>query len=298
MSVGWQVQRERGSRTAIRIMAWVALSLGRSTARALLYPVCFYFLLGSGTARRAIHRFRERALGRPTTWRDMFRHYYSFASTILDRVYFLRGRFDQFDIQVHGLDGLDRMLTRGQGCLLLGSHLGSFEVVRALGLARRNVEIRVLMDEQNAPLIRGLIQDLNPAVADTVIQVGGVESMLYVKECLERGGVVGIMGDRMVHDDHAVSCTFLGRKARFPAGSMRLAHVVRAPVMLFFGLYRGRNRYDVYIEPFSETVRVSQDQLDADLSRWTQEYASRLESYCRQAPDNWFNFYEFWNDRH
>ena len=76
----------------------------------------------------------------------MFRHYYSFASTILDRVYFLRGRFDHFDIQVHGLDGLDRMLTKGRGCLLLGSHLGSFEVVRALGLARKDVEIRVLMD--------------------------------------------------------------------------------------------------------------------------------------------------------
>ena len=298
MSVAWQVQRERGSRMTIRIMAWVALSLGRSTARALLYPVCFYFLLASGTARRAIHRFRERALGRPTTWRDLYRHYYSFASTILDRVYFLRGRFDHFDIQVHGLDGLDRMLTKGLGCLLLGSHLGSFEVVRALGLARKNIEVRVLMDEQNAPMIRGLIQDLNPAVADTVIQVGGVETMLYVKECLERGGVVGIMGDRMVHDDHAVSCTFLGRKARFPAGSMRLAHLVRAPVMLFFGLYRGRNRYDVYIEPFGETVRLSQDQRDADLSQRTQEYASRLESYCREAPDNWFNFYDFWDDRH
>jgi predicted LPLAT superfamily acyltransferase len=154
------------------------------------------------------------------------------------------------------------------------------------------------MDEQNAPMIRGLIQNLNPAVADTVIQVGGVETMLCVKECLERGGVVGIMGDRMVHDDHAVFCTFLGEKARFPAGSMRLAHVVRAPVMLFFGLYRGRNRYDVYIEPFSETVWSSQDQPDVDLNRWTQEYVNRLESYCREAPDNWFNFYEFWNDRH
>jgi len=178
----------------------------------------------------------------------------------------------------------------------LGSHLGSFEVVRAVGLSRRHIEIRVLMDEQNAPLIRDLIQELNPAVAETVIQVGGANTMLQVKECLDRGGVVGIMGDRVMQGDQAVVCNFLGREARFPTGAMRLAHVVRAPVVLFFGLYRGGNRYEVYLEPFSDAVRLSHEQRATDLKQWTQRYADRLEAFCRRAPDNWFNFYEFWND--
>jgi predicted LPLAT superfamily acyltransferase len=298
VSLDWQQQQERGSRTTIWMMARLAQSLGRPVARALLHPICVYFLLGSGAARRAIKRFRERALGRPTSWRDLFRHYHAFASTILDRVYFLRGRFDLFEIQVHGLEALDRELAKGRGCVLLGSHLGSFEVVRAVGLSRQRIEIRVLMDEQNAPLVRGLIQELNPAVAETVIQVGGAGTMLQVKECLDRGGVVGIMGDRVMQDDEAVACTFLGRDARFPTGAMRLAHVVRAPVVLFFGLYRGGNRYEVYLESFSEMVQLSHEQRDTDLKQWTQRYADRLEAFCRRAPDNWFNFYEFWNDSH
>lgn len=298
MSLAWQQQQERGSRISIRIMAWVAQSLGRPVARALLYPICVYFLLGSGAARRAVRRFRERVLGRPASWRDLFRHYHAFASTILDRVYFLRGRFDLFEIQVHGLDALDQELAKGRGCVLLGSHLGSFEVVRAVGLSRRHIEIRVLMDEQNAPLIRGLIHELNPAAAETVIQVGGADTMLQVKECLDRGGVVGIMGDRVMQDDQAVACSFLGRDARFPTGAMRLAHVLRAPVVLFFGLYRGGNRYEVYLESFSDAVQLSHEQRDTDLKQWTQRYADRLEAFCRRAPDNWFNFYEFWDDSH
>ena len=296
MSLAWQQQQEGGSRTSIRMMAWLAQSLGRPVARVLLYPICVYFLLGSVAARRAVKRFRERALGRPVSWRDLFRHYYAFASTILDRVYFLRGRFDLFEIQVHGLEALDRELAKGRGCVLLGSHLGSFEVVRAVGLSRQPIEIRVLMDEQNAPLIRGLIQELNPAVAETVIQVGGAETMLHVKECLDRNGVVGIMGDRVMQEDQAVFCDFLGCEARFPTGAMRLAHVVRTPVVLFFGLYRGGNRYEVYLESFSEGVQLSHEQRAADLKQWTQRYADRLEAVCRRAPDNWFNFYEFWND--
>jgi len=298
VSLVWQQHQERGSRTSIRMMAWVAQSLGRPVARALLYPICVYFLLGSGAARRAIEQFRERAFGRPTSWRNLFHHYHAFASTILDRVYFLRGRFDLFEIQVHGLDELDRELAKGRGCVLLGSHLGSFEVVRAVGLSRRHIEIRILMDEQNAPLIRGLIQELNPAVAETVIQVGGAETMLHVKECLDRGGVVGIMGDRVMQDEQSVVCTFLGGEARFPTGAMRLAHVVRTPVVLFFGLYRGGNRYEVYLESFSEEVQLSHEQRATDLKQWMQRYADRLEAVCRRAPDNWFNFYEFWDDSH
>jgi predicted LPLAT superfamily acyltransferase len=152
------------------------------------------------------------------------------------------------------------------------------------------------MDEQNAPLIRSLIAQVNPSVAETTIQVGGAETMLGVKECLDRGGVVGVMGDRVMPNDQAVSCTFLGEEARFPTGALRLAHVTHAPVVLFFGLYRGGNRYEVCLEPFSEEVRLSQDQRSSDLKRWTQEYATRLEASCRLAPDNWFNFYDFWAD--
>ncbi|MGQ0667647.1 MAG: LpxL/LpxP family acyltransferase [Nitrospiraceae bacterium] len=298
MSQAWQQQPERGSRSSVRLMVWVAQSLGRPVARVLLFPICFYFLLGSGTARRAIGRFRERVMGRPAGWRELFRHYHAFAATILDRIYFLRARFDLFDIRFHGLDVLDRELAKGRGCVLLGSHLGSFEVVRAMGLLRRQLEIRILMDEQNAPLIRRLIQGLNPTVAETVIQVGGADTMLQVKECLDRGGVVGIMGDRVLQNEQTVTCAFLGGEARFPTGAMRLAHVVRAPVVLFFGLYGGDNRYEVYLELFSEEVRLSQDRRSADLKQWTQRYADRLEAACRLAPDNWFNFYDFWYESH
>jgi len=292
----WKEQPERGNRPLLRLMAWIATSLGRSASRLLLYPICLYFVCFSGTARRAIRRFRERALGRSATWTELFRHYYTFASTILDRVYFLQGRFELFDLRIEGLHVLNEALAQKRGCLLLGSHLGSFEVVRAVGLSRKDLEVRVLMDEQNAPMLRALIQHLNPAVADTVIQIGRLDSMLQVQDCLMRGAIVGIMGDRVTRDDHAVDCRFFGRPARFPTGAIRLAHVVNAPVILFFGLYRGGNRYDIHLEPFSEDLQLPSEQRQEALEAWTQRYATRLEQYCRQAPDNWFNFYEFWHD--
>jgi len=294
MTVGWKQQQERGSPLAIRLMAWVADRLGRPIARALLYPVCLYYLCGSRQANRSLRRYYQHLQGFSPGWRVLFHHYLWFASTILDRVYCLRGRFDLFDIRIHGLEILDAVRAQGRGCLFLGAHLGSFEMVRAVGLLREQMTVKVLMDEQNAPSIRALIQELNPAVANTVIQVGGVETMLQVQECLDHGGVVGIMGDRLVAEDQSVRCEFLGEDAAFPTGPVRLAHVLHAPVVFFVGLYRGGNRYDIHLELLSESLQLSPGQRQEDIQRWTQRYADRVAHYSRKAPDNWFNFYDVW----
>ena len=295
MTVAWKAQRERGNRRMIRLMAWIALTWGRGAARALLVPICLYYLSRSAPANRTLRTFYVRALGRSPGWKDLFHHYYCFASTILDRLYFLRGRFDRFDIRVSGADMLSRILSERRGCLLLGSHLGSFEVVRAVGLVREHTEIKMLMDEENAPLMRALFREVNPQAAEHVLQAGRLDTMLRVQECLDGGGIVGIMGDRLTAQGQAVSCEFLGAKALFPTGTMRLAHAVRAPVVLFFGLYQGGNQYQVHLELFSERVQLSKERRDDDIRCWTQRYADRLADHTRQAADNWFNFYDFWN---
>ncbi len=220
-------------------MIWMALSVGRPAARAWLYPICVYYLICSRQASRAIRPYLIRALGRPISWRDLYRQYHCFASTLLDRVYLLAGQGSRFDIDIRGLDLLKNRVARGRGCILLGSHLGSFEIVRAIGLTQQDVEIKVLMHEQHTPMIRDLFRDLNPAVADAVIQTGSPNTMLQVKECLDRGGVVGILADRLLKQDQATACKFFGKLARFPAGTMWLASILKVPVILFFGLYRG-----------------------------------------------------------
>jgi predicted LPLAT superfamily acyltransferase len=297
MSVGWLRQRERGSRILSRFMIWMALSVGRPAARALLYPICIYFLVFSRQASRAIRPYLIRALGRPVGWRDLFRQYHGFAAMLLDRVYLLTGQYSRFDIDIRGLDLLKERLARGQGCILLGSHLGSFEIVRAIGLTQRDIEIKVLMSEQHTPMVRDIFRDLNPAVADAVIQTGSPNTMLRVKECLDRGGVVGILADRLLKQDQATPCKFFGKLAGFPAGTMWLTSILKVPVILFFGLYRGGNRYEVHFELFAEEIAIDRQHRDEQVQQWTQRYADRLEHYCRLAADNWFNFYDFWGEQ-
>ena len=275
-------------------MIWMAVSVGRPAARALLYPICVYYVLFSRHACRAIQPYLIRALGRPIGRRDLYQQFLCFASTLLDRVYLLTGQASHFDIDIRGLDVLKDHLVRGQGCILLGSHLGSFEIVRAIGLSQRDVEIKVLMHEQHTPMIRDLFRDLNPEVADSVIQTGSPNTMLQVKECLDRGGVVGILADRLVNQNQATDCRFLGKLARFPAGTMWLASVLKVPVILFFGLYRGGNRYEIHFERLVDAWPASRVERKRTVAEAQREYVARLEHHCRDAPYNWYNFYDFW----
>lgn len=296
MSVGWLRQSEGGSLAAYRLLAWVALTIGRPAGRALLYPISIYYLAISAQMRRALRPYLARVLGRPAGWRDLFRQFHGFASTVLDRFFLLAGRFHHFDVDVRGLDLLRERLARGRGCILLGSHLGSFEIVRAIGLSQQDLEIKVLMYEQHAPMTHDIMRSMNPAVAEAVIPTGSPDAMLRVKECLDRGGLVGILGDRLLRQDHAAPCRFFGKQAGFPAGTMRLMSILHVPVILFFGLYRGGNRYEVHFELFAEAVTVDRRHRDREIQQWTQRYVDRLEYYCRLAPDNWFNFYDFWEE--
>ena len=67
MSKRWLAQQERGHRWAYQCILWVALRLGRKTARALLYPICIYYVLFSWAASRGIKIFLDRVLQRPVT---------------------------------------------------------------------------------------------------------------------------------------------------------------------------------------------------------------------------------------
>lgn len=294
----WQTHRERGNAFVLRLMAWIGLRLGRRIARAILYPVCAYFILFSRGARATSRAYLSAVLGRPATLADVFRQHFWFAATLLDRVYVFAGQHERFDIEIEGQHGLHARLASGHGVLLLGAHMGNHTVARAAGRAQANVIVNLMMYEDNARTIREVEEALGANETPHVIPLGGpdggIGALLKARDCLARGECVGMLADRVLHDDRVVTVPFFGRPAQFPAGPILTAALLRVPVMLFFSLYRGGRRYTLHFEHFAELVELSRDNRAHDIERHVARFASRLEHYCRLAPYNWFNFFDFW----
>jgi predicted LPLAT superfamily acyltransferase len=290
----WVGLPERGTSTSLQLIAWIAVHLGPGVARLLLYPITVYFLITGDAARRASYEFLKRARGRSVHWHHVFRHFHCFATTILDRLYLLRGEFDRFRVTIEGKDVLKRQMETGKGAILLGSHLGSFEVLRALGVMERSFPLKVLMDSVHNQNITRFFDQLNPTIAGTVIAPDRPDTLIRVRESLDAGYFVGILGDRVFGADKTTQCQFLGAPASFPAGPIILAALMHCPVILLFGLYRGRTRYEIYFEHFADEINLDRENRAREIQSWMQRYVARLEYYTRLAPYNWFNFYPFW----
>jgi predicted LPLAT superfamily acyltransferase len=297
MSLHWSERREGGGRFSLWLISSIGLRLGRPAARILLYPIALYFFFRRGPERRQSRAFLRRALGRPPKTWAVLRHIHCYAATILDRVFLLSGSLRCFDIRVHGLEQLETQMARGRGVLLLGAHIGSFEVLRVLGVARPDVRVRVVMDRQQTPAMTKMLHALNPAVAEGVIDAGqdGGAIALAIHEAAKQGALIGLLVDRSRPREPTRDAIFFGAPAPFPVAPYLIASVLELPAVLCFGLYRGGNRYDLYFETFAECIHIARRERDVRLGEWTQRYAERLEHYTRLDPFNWFNFYDFWH---
>jgi predicted LPLAT superfamily acyltransferase len=288
----WVAQPERGSELAMRLMAWVTLALGRRAARLLIYPIVLYFLAFSARTRRASRDYLRRALGRRASLADVLRHYHSFGSTLHDRLYFATGRLGEFDLAVELPTEARQWLDSERGCILVGSHLGSFDVLCALASVQAR-PLSILMHVDIAAKTSRVLRSIAPQASPNVIPFGQPQSLLRVEECLARGEMVGILADRVWRNERSVRGDFLGSPAPFPVGPWLMARLVGAPVILFFGLYRGGRRYEIRLEPFAERIELDPRNA-ASVKRWIERYIARLEAHCRLAPYNWFNFYDYW----
>lgn len=299
-SAEWAQRPERSNTFALRLMAWIAVTFGRRIARLVLHPITIYFLLFSPSAARQSRRFLRRALGRQPRFADHYRHILCFAATLLDRIYLLRAGPGDFDISLDGHEMVAEAARTDPGCVLVGAHLGSFESLRVVGDHLGGLKVAMVMYPDNARMMNRTLEALAPTTRPHVIALGQMGSMLEVRDWLDAGGMAGILGDRSLHADpdatRALRVPFLGKEAEFIDGPMRLAALLRRRVFFMVGLYRGGARYDVRFFELADFRHTPPRDREVAIREALLSYVDRLEALAREAPYNWFNFHDFWNE--
>lgn len=290
----WTEQKERSNTFTLKLILWIALHLKRSITRLLLHPITFYFLLSSPKTRRYSKDFLSTALQRKTGIVDVYKHLLTFASTILDRVFLLTSRHDLFNVSIENPQIVTDLLEENKGAILLGSHLGSFEILRTLGLARDSLKLKVLMHHDHNQMITTIGDSLNSDIAGMVIDLNQEDALIKAGEFVSEGYFIGMLGDRSKNNDRNITTDFMGRKASFPTGPAMLATIYNVPIVLFFGIYTGENNFKIVFEKLCDAPAVDRNDRAGFIDVHTRKYIERLEYYARKYPYNWFNFYDFW----
>ena len=295
---GWLGHRERGTIAFIRFTAWLSSLLGRRLMRGLVWAIALWYCVFDRDVVAASRGWLERVLDRPVRRRDVFRHVATFAQVTLDRLYFARGEVERFTFTREGNEHLVALARGGGGAILLGAHLGSFEAMRAAGDEER-FPITIVGHFENAAMITALLRELDPDFDGRVLHAGqdSLTLALELRDAVARGELIALLGDRVGLNEKEVRVPFFGRPARFATGPLLLASVLRVPIYLVFALYHPPNHYALHCEPFEEVVTLPRGRREEALEALATRYAARLEDHCRRAPFNWFNFFDFWEER-
>jgi len=300
---GWSRLPERGNNFWVNFLFFYCRTFGRTLSNFLLRPVILYFILTGGHAKKASEKYLRRVLNIPEGKRvpfvSIYRHFLNFGLCLIDKVSVWTDVFDYKDFRWHGRDALRADLGKGRGVIMLGAHFGNIEVGRAFAEDASPLRINALMYTGHAARYHEFLQHHR---ADSHLRVIGMNSasptlVMQLREAIAAGECVGMLADRITpgSPDKSVEASFFGERALFPAGPFILGSLLDAPVYLVFSVRADDGSYDIYFEKFAESLLLPRETREQSLRAHVEKYAAQLERFCRQAPYQWFNFYDFWS---
>jgi len=216
---------------------------------------------------------------------------------VLDRMIVWSGDTELIQIDYRGTEILLELSQQRRGALLLGCHLGSWDLLRLVA-EQTNITLNVLIFTANAVRINEFFERMHPQLKLRMIpfELGSIRWVFEVKAAIERGELVGVLGDRVweTERERSVPVTFLGRRARFPLGPFLLQAVIGCPMILTGCFRTDAGRYRAVAVPFAREGIIRRTERRKYAEELAQRYAHELEQWCVRAPYQWFNFFEFW----
>ncbi|RKP50711.1 glycosyltransferase family 2 protein [Trinickia fusca] len=299
----WRIA-ERGSRTGMQLLALSCRLFGMRVTGLLLHPIVAYFLLTGRAARNESRRYFAHLQeaspegGTPAPgWGSAYRHMLAFAQAGLDKLAAWSGRVTHGKVAFDDPAPFDALVASRRGALVIGAHLGNLEMTRALAVRGGQAKVTAVVYTEHARRFNSVLAGAHRDFRSRLIEVTdfGPQTAMMMQERIDAGELLVIVGDRVpAHEaGRTVEAPFLGVPALFAQGPYVLAYALGCPVYTFFCI-KQNGRHTLYFEPFAQRIELPRRARAEHLAAYARRYSERLEHYCRKAPFQWFNFFDFW----
>lgn len=288
-------------------MLWASKHLPFFAVEVLAAIIVFFFYLGAGEIRNRSRDYLERvfaAKGRRPPRFAVYRHFLAYALSMMEKIRSWSGAmpFSRVKGQGDDLDDLKRLLDFGKGALILCSHLGNMEAMRALAdfnrtHSQKKFQVFPVLNFSVTTHFNELMAGVNPDWRENSFDADsiGVETAVRMREKLAEGNLIAIAADRTsAHSrGRCIPQEFLGESAQFPEGAFILAYILKAPVYFIFAV---REKDLDLASPYEFHVIRARTAIKrkSDIPKLAEEFSRNLEKFCLKHPFQWYNFYHFW----
>lgn len=286
--------KSRGGRFGYQFFISVIRLLGISSAYCILAFVVIYFIPFASKATKSIWKYYRNIIGinRLRSSINLYRHYYVFGQTLIDKTAMKAGFAGQFNYKFDNYSRFLEILNEGNGAIMIGAHIGCWEAgCSFFGKYGNKINI-VMLDAEHQEIKKVLNNISTKHDSHKIIPVGtdGIDLILRIKSALNNGEYICFNGDRYTDIRHAVSMPFCRYNAYFPIGPFLTATKCHVPVIFYYAV---REKNKTYRFIFEEVDMKSVQNTDLLLTK----YLSSIEKVIKQYPHQWFNFYDFWDNK-
>ncbi|MCI4643488.1 MAG: lipid A biosynthesis acyltransferase [Hyphomonadaceae bacterium] len=308
MADNWEKQSERGTQFWVLFAAWLYKLAGRTVTLIIISPaILFYFFTGEA-ARKSSQAYLKRSyrLGmldrKPSLW-SSFHHFMTFAGSLIDKLAGWTGGIAAKDVEGADDPEFSAAKSSGRGGLVLTAHLGNPELIRAVATVENRFAVTVLMHTENAQNYNNVIKRFSPTSSVNIIEVSSIDvpTAMELSAAVERGEWVVMAADRLPprdrKTDDAITSDFLGDTALFPVGPYVLASALKCPVYFLVCIRtRDEKPFRIIFRKIADQVTLPRRNRLNAIRGYAQTYVDFLTDAVKQAPYQWFNFYDYWDE--
>lgn len=292
MSAQWD-GKTRGTIFGFKVFIFFIRNFGINAAYMLMHlPVPYFCLFEFKNSSGLYYYFRKRRRqGIIKSIFNVYRTYFEFGKSIIDRVAISSGLRDNYSFEFDGEDNIKNVLDQQKGGILISAHVGNFEMAQYFFRERLpNAKISIVITDQDHENIKDYLQKyLKKEREQFIIVKDDLSHIFEINAALSQNRIVCISGDRYLPGTKTMEESLLGKKAKFPVGPFHLASKLDVPILFVYVMREPRKHYHL----FARKVKKDNDGPKELLIKYTDNVEKVLNKY----PLQWFNLYDFWEDR-
>ncbi len=297
----WWKKQERGGAFFLRLSLFLAQILPEFILKIIVKIVVWFYYIFSKNERENIAAFRQNLsefTGSQTLkGTSVFSHFEAFGGAICDKFRVWKGKIKDSELEIIDLERIkSELIGAKKGQILLTAHLGNVEICKALGARVDGFRMVILVYDKNSREFNEVLKQISQndgSVRIMLVNELDVAAMLELKNIVESGEHIGIMGDRTpLGGDKAARVKFLGKEASFNYGPYLIAGILGVKISSLW-CQKIEGKFRIKLVPLASTVKLGRDRAAA-AREYLQIYVRELENRCKQTPAQWFNFFDFW----
>ncbi|MDR0606185.1 MAG: lipid A biosynthesis (KDO)2-(lauroyl)-lipid IVA acyltransferase [Bacteroidales bacterium] len=278
-----------GQKCLIVLFCFIHVAMGY----AALIPIVPFYMFFARRRFLAIYRYFRKQWGFSPfkSFCKTYMNHFIFGQCMLDRFAVYAGKYRFFKIKFTGNDAFLHLLDKQKGFIIAGAHVGNFEISGYMLRQNKKRINALIFGGESEEIIKQRLKTFGRNNIALLTTFDDISHIFAINEAFSKGEIVCMTCDRNVGSAKSVTCNFLNGKVDFPQGAFVLATHFDVPIVTVFVMKETHTVYHVYVKILTCDAVNRQEKI----KQLSTLYANELGKVVQLYPEQWFNFYEFWN---